>query len=88
MTLNEARNICSILKESFDSHDFISEYIFRFPSSYGDLLIKHNNVTTAHAEIANFLRLNSAQLHIRKTGEIESEDIFRHPVPCASWEKI
>lgn len=43
MTIAEASDIRDILNDTFDSHDFISEYISRFPSSYGELLIKHNS---------------------------------------------
>lgn len=88
MTLDESVAICTILADIFDTHDFIREYIYRFPYSYGELLMKHNNVTTAHAEIANFLRNNVGKLNIRKSGDSESEDIFKHRVKCANWEKI
>lgn len=88
MTIDEAISICDLLADVFDSHDFIREYIYQFPYSYGELLMKHNNVTTAHAEIANFLRNNSAELNIRKAGESETEDLFRHMVKCAIWKKI
>lgn len=88
MDITEAQYIVNLMHNTFDSHDFICEYIYRFPSSYGDLLVKHNNTTTAHAEIANFLRDNSSALNIRKTGDTESADIFRNIAPCASWEKL
>ncbi len=88
MTKAQAEVIIKVLDREFDSHDFICEYIYRFPSSYGELLIKHNNVNSAHAEIANFLRYNSSVLNICKIGEMESADIFGTPTICALWENM
>ncbi|MGM9814720.1 MAG: hypothetical protein ACI3ZX_01230 [Candidatus Aphodosoma sp.] len=88
MAIEEFIQIIDLLQDSFDSHAFICEYIIHFPTPYGKLLIKHNNVTTAHAEIANFLRNYSNELNIYKTGDSESADIFGKITPCAKWQKI
>ncbi|MGM9844491.1 MAG: hypothetical protein ACI30S_09750 [Muribaculaceae bacterium] len=88
MDIEEFKQIIDLLQDTFDSHAFICEYINRFPTSYGKLLIKHNNVTTAHAEIANFLRNNSNELNIYKSGDTVSADIFGKITPCAKWQRI
>lgn len=88
ISFEEVDHLIRLMNDTFDSHTFICEYIYRFPSSYGGLLIKHNNVTTAHAEIANFLRNKSIELNIRKVGDSESADIFGNNVPCAKWSKL
>ena len=88
MAIEEFKQIIDLLQDTFDSHTFICEYIYRFPSSYGGLLIKHNNVIMANAEIANFLRNNSNKLNIYKFGDTVSADIFGKIVPCAKWQKI
>ena len=88
MNIEETLIILSVLDDNFDSHDFIREYINRLPSSYGELLIKHNNVNLAHAEIANFLRTNANILNIHRIGATESNDIFGNKAGCAKWEKF
>ena len=65
----------------------IKEFIWRHPKKYGELLIKHNNVTRAHAEISNFLLNHANSLEIEKTKEDGSDDIFGHVTPCAKWRK-
>jgi len=76
-------------ENEFDSHAFIREFIKRYPQSYGALLIKHKNVNTANAEIANFLRRNDGDLHIIKAEEdVISKDILGYDVPNALWRKI
>ncbi|MGN1251620.1 MAG: hypothetical protein ACI4US_01925 [Muribaculaceae bacterium] len=86
--LQEVRNICDILNDNFDSHDFIREFIYRYPSIYGGLLTKHNNVVTAHAEIANYLLNHSSELGIMKNGINKSKDVFGNDAECALWTKI
>ena len=75
------------MNDEFDSHDFIKEFIWRHPKDYGELLIKHENVTRAHAEISNFLLNHANSLGIKKTKEDGSDDIFGHVTPCAEWKK-
>lgn len=80
-------NVIEKMPAAFDSHQFISGFIQMCPRSYGQLLVAHNNVTLAHAEIANFLRNNSVALKIKKTGESETDDIFGNTAKCALWTK-
>lgn len=89
MTLEEATAVIGKLEKHFDSHDFIRVFIFKYPTSYGAALIKHNDVAASHAEIANFLRLNTDALSIFKIDAAgnKSYDIFGHLVPCAKWVK-
>ena len=76
------------MKQFFDSHDFIRQFIWDCPKVYGNLLIKHGNVTTAHAEISNFLKNYASSLGIIENGDNESEDLFKNIKPCAQWEKM
>lgn len=71
----------------FDSHDFIRVFIELFPVSYGQLLIKHGSVPSAHGEIAGYLRNNSETLGITRFGNITSLDIFNKEVQCVLWKK-
>lgn len=80
-------SILPFVETRFDSHNFICEFIYRLPTIYANLLIKYDDTTRAHAEIANFLRYNSSKLHIQKIGESVSPDIFGTPSSCALWEK-
>ncbi len=88
MTIEEAVNIRNVLSDNFDSHDFIREFIWHYPSIYGGLLTKHNNVVTAHAEIANYLLNHSPELGIMKIGINKSKDILGNDAECALWTKI
>lgn len=89
MTLEEAATVIGELDKHFDSHDFIKKFIFKYPASYGTILIKQNDVTTSHAEMANFLRHNADALSIFKIDEAsnKSYDIFGNPAPCSKWVK-
>jgi hypothetical protein len=81
--------IDSIEDVRFDSHDFIREYISKFASSYGLLLIKHGNVNTAHGEIANFLKANASELHIIQLQQPSfTPNIFNNTTECESWQKV
>ena len=80
--------VVKLLPEEFDSHEFIREFIFNCPQPYGRLLIKHNNVSTAHGEIANILRNNSCRLNIEQSGyKVYSNDIFGRQALNALWHK-
>lgn len=81
--------IVKLLPKEFDSHEFIRKFIFNYPQRYGQLLIKHNNVSTAHGEIANFLRNNSCRLSIEQSlYKVYSNDIFGLQKLNALWHKI
>ncbi len=82
-----AKAIVADMNDEFDSHDFIKEFIWHHPKDYGELLIKHENVTRTHAEISNFLLNHANSLGIAKTREDVSDDIFGHVTPCAKWRK-
>ena len=72
----------------FDSHEFIKKFIWNYPVPYGRLLIKHENVATAHAEISNYLRNYADRLGIEQiTPKKESEDIFGNENENAKWKK-
>lgn len=88
MTLEETVAICEMLGDKFDSHEYICKYLYQFPVSYGMLLIKHENVRNANAEIALFLTNHSSELHIRKIGETKSTDMLGNMTSCAAWEKF
>lgn len=88
LQLLEVQEIIELMPNGFDSHDFIRKFIWKCPEIYGRLLIKHANVTTAHAEISNYLRCHTSELGINELPEkVESEDILRIIRPCAQWEK-
>ena len=88
MELEEVREIVISLGSEFDSHEFIKEFILGCTRVYGNLLVKHGDVTTAHAEIANFLRNHVEELGIEKIGEDKiSKDIFGNDVPNANWRR-
>jgi hypothetical protein len=72
----------------FDSHYFIREFIKKYPVMYGELLIKHKSVKTAHSEISRFLSNNAASLKIERIGNIESRTILDTIEECANWKII
>lgn len=87
MNIKECQSVIKKCTQEFDSHDFIRFFIYESPDSYGELLIKHHNVTTAHAEIANFLKKHSEELGIEEVGTNESIDLFNNCNKCAKWQK-
>lgn len=89
MNINEAQQIVDLMRNRFDSHDFICEYINHFPRSYGQLLVDIDNVNTAHGHIAIFLSDNAEELHLRKIilQSYKSRNIFGNLSHCAQWEK-
>lgn len=88
MEINEASQIIRSLKDNFDSHDFIRELYIHMPSVYGTFLVKHNNVNTAHAEISNYLRMNSSELEICEMDKVISPNIFGNQSECTQWRKM
>ena len=88
MDIKEVKTIVDAMPQNFDSHEFILKFIWKYTSSYGHLLIKHGNVTTAHAEISKFLLNKTSELCIEKKGEINSKDLFGNIAPCAQWKKF
>lgn len=89
MGIDLAKGIIDEIKKNFrdfDSHQFILELIKRDAVTYGNLLVKHGNVTTAHAEIAKFLKNNCAALGIIYDGDTSTNNIFGTPSKCAQWK--
>ena len=86
---NEIEDVVkNVMGNDFDSHKLIEKFILNYPASYGSLLIKHNNVATAHSEISNFLRNHADKLEIEKVGSDKvSKDIFGNDVTNADWKK-
>ena len=60
MTIEIVKPIVDSLKNEFDSHDFIKEFIWQHPVVYGKMLMDYKNVTIAHSQISLFL-LNHAE---------------------------
>lgn len=87
MTIVEAKTIIELLGKQFDSHEFIRRFIYTYPSSYGKLLQKYNNVSTAHGEIANFLRRNAGELNIERLDKEESNNILGNESLNVQWGK-
>lgn len=92
MKFNEAKYIVSSFANKqtyFDSHDFIKVLMKTYTKSYANLLNKHNDVTKAHAEIGNYLRLHAKDLGIIQMEEESlSLDVFNNITPCANWQII
>lgn len=90
MNYEEIARVVEMMPKTFDSHDFIRKFIWECPEQYGRLLMNHKNVATAHGEIAIALLNQSekGELPIKKSGEVQSEDIFKNVKPCASWIRI
>lgn len=89
MNFNIVIEIINRIREchsTFDSHLFIREIIKTEPVLYGELLIKHGTVNTAHSEISRFLGNHAKELGIARIGDIESETILGYKESCANWE--
>lgn len=81
------KTVVEMMPKEFDSHDFIRRFIWECPKTYGELLIKHNNVKNAHAEISNYLRNYANELEIEQLPDRNSADIFGNTVLNANWTK-
>lgn len=66
------------LNKEFSSHDFIEKFTEEFESEYIDMLVKHQHTGEAfrivHRQIARYLSVKAAVLHIEKTEKKESEN--------------
>ena len=80
--------IVNDMKDEFDSHDFIKEFIWKHPADYGQLLEKYDDVRIAHSQIGKFLQNHANTLGIVKTGDSGTDDIFGHATSCAKWRKL
>ena len=88
MDIYEVQTIVDEMPQEFNSHKFILKYLEKCPRSYGCLLIKHEDVTAAHAEIGRFLLNKSCELRIEKSGMTGSNNIFGNIDQCAKWKKV
>ncbi|MDE6721517.1 MAG: hypothetical protein K2J84_05145 [Bacteroidaceae bacterium] len=88
MELKQAKQIINNLEDEFDSHAFIQKFIKEYPESYGELLGKYKNITTANSVIANYLRTNASKLSIARS-ETNTNSIYicGNNVPNAVWRK-
>ena len=88
MNIENVRETIGRLGNKFDSHAFIRKFMERYAREYGELLVKHGSVTTANAEIANYLRINSSKLNISQVEEkVDSMDVLGNVTPNALWQK-
>lgn len=88
MNIDIVASIVETMKENFDSHDFIKEFVWRYPSIYGQLLVDLDDVALAHAQISNYLLNHAQELGIEKTSEVDSDNLFGHITPCGKWHKM
>lgn len=95
LDLNRARQIIDLLPETFDSHDFIFEYLNRYERDYVEWLSEHLAQRTdtgifmgVNSEIARFLSQNSQALHISTSDTlVESRNIKNNISPNHQWRK-
>ena len=87
MRTEDCINVIKKLSDVFDSHEFIKWFIWKYPTEYAVILIKHNNVTRAHASMARFLKSKAKKLNIIQDGTTTSKDIFGNEVENACWRK-
>lgn len=87
MEKNEVISVLNTLDNEFDSHDFIREFLHYFPASYGQMLIKYEDVKKVNSQIAIYLSSHSAELGIQNVGKVVSITFFNKPDECAKWEK-
>lgn len=88
MNIEVANNILTRLGTQFDSHAFIRLFIQNYPSRYAKILSKHNNVNTAHGEIARFLNANAVALKIKLIGgNSNTPNIYNNVSNNAKWHK-
>ena len=95
LDLNRARQIIDLLPETFDSHDFIFEYLNRYERDYVEWLSEHLAQRTdtgifmgVNSEIARFLSQNSQALHISTSDTlVESRNIKNNITPNHQWRK-
>ena len=89
--LVEIKEIIStnILKDRFDSHEFIKIFSKKFEVEYVDFLKDYEKTPfkTVNAQIALWLLRNKVDLNIDNNGKTQSESIFGNDVPNELWIK-
>ena len=92
LTRQRADVVIRSLGDTFDSHDFIKEYIRQAESEYVEDL--HSNRDTAnhffrayHSRIGTFLSWNASKLNIEKAGWVYSTNCKGETTRNMSWRK-
>ncbi len=75
------------LGKNFDSHAFIRKFMELYPKEYGEMLVSHENVASAHGEISSYLSKNARNLNIKKIGSIRTLNVFLRASSNALWSK-
>ena len=91
ITLKEAQRVILMMKDEFDSHDFILAYACGFTMSYLNMLWENKgNVCIADGKIGKFLSRNQVSLCIQNSfpKETKSININGYVSDCTKWKKI
>ena len=89
ITLKEARHITSMMKDEFDSHDFILIYACAYTLSYLDVLWKYNgDARTADGQIAKRISSWCTELGLSKGVKVVSMNIKGYKSECTKWTKV
>lgn len=87
ISIEQAQRVIDVMNSSFDSHQFIIEFILQQPQAYIELLGRYGATGKAHGAIAAFLQENSHLLSITRRGKVRSQNIFGRDTLCERWEK-
>lgn len=91
ITLKEAQQVLFLMKDEFDSHDFILAYACGYTISYLNMLWENKgDVSVADGKIGKFLSRNCVVLHIQNPfpKETKSINIKGYVSDCTKWKKI
>lgn len=93
--INLVQQIIDELPPTFDSHDFIDRFRYRFESDYIDFLYQERKppgergaFKKVHGRIARFLSTNASALGIEKTTRPETRNIFGNETENQGWRKL
>lgn len=84
----QAEQVIAAMDSTFDSHQFIVEFILRYPQVYLDILRIYHYTGKAHGAIAACLQEDSKALHIERQGKVRSANIFGRNTLCELWRKV
>lgn len=87
ISIEQAQIVIDVMNRSFDSHQFIIEFILRYPQTYIELLGRYGATRKAHGAIAACLQENSHILSITRRGKVRSQNIYGRDTLCELWEK-
>ncbi|MBR0195041.1 MAG: hypothetical protein IJQ32_02195 [Paludibacteraceae bacterium] len=89
ITIDEARQIVSMMKDEFDSHDFILVYACAYTLSYLNILWEYNgDARIADGQIAKRVSLWSTRLSLSKGVKTISMNIKGYKSECTKWTKV